>query len=60
MVPLRFVFRSRWAALAWAAGICWTAMSFVGDQHAGGVDAANSTDTPAAAVNALAAEEAGD
>jgi len=32
MVPLRFVFRSRWWALAWAAGICWSAISFVGGQ----------------------------
>ena len=30
MVPVRFVFRSRWWALAWAAGICWSATQFAG------------------------------
>jgi len=27
--PIRFIFRSRWWALAWAAGICWMAYSYV-------------------------------
>jgi hypothetical protein len=58
MVPIRFVFRSRWAALAWAAGICWTAVQFAGgDAKHVAVDAANSADNNAAQTAALAAEE---
>ena len=58
MIPIRFVFRSRWAALAWAAGICWTAISFAG----GGADqvtmnAANSSDTNASQISAALAED---
>ena len=34
MIPLRLLFRSRWAALAWAIGICWTAIDFAGT-HSG-------------------------
>ena len=56
MIPIRFLFRSRWAALAWAAGICWSAMSFAGDQG-GSIDAANSADSAAAVRSALAAED---
>lgn len=33
MVPLRFVFRSRWWALLWAAGIVWTAVDYAGDKN---------------------------
>jgi hypothetical protein len=55
MVPIRYVFRSRWAALLWAAGICWTAVSFAGghDDH---VDAANSADGNAAELQAVLAD----
>lgn len=52
MIPLRFLFRSRWAALAWAAGICWTAVNFAGGQ--GGAGDANGVDGDAA-LNAVAA-----
>jgi hypothetical protein len=58
MVPMRYVFRSRWAALAWAAGICWTALSFAGSHGTADVNAANSADSNTAQLSALAAEEA--
>ncbi len=56
MIPMRHVFRSRWAALAWAVGICWTAISFAGGEHAT-VNAANSADDTTASVKALLAED---
>jgi hypothetical protein len=57
MIPLRYIFRSRWAALAWAAGICWSAAQFAGsDKSKLSVDAANSADGNAAQQSALAAE----
>jgi hypothetical protein len=58
MIPIRFLFRSRWAALAWAAGICWTAISFAGgDAGQLTMNAANSTDTNAAQISAARAED---
>lgn len=57
MIPIRFLFRSRWAALAWAASICWTAVHFASDQKGGTIDAANSADNASAQVSALAAED---
>lgn len=57
MIPMRYIFRSRWAALAWAAGICWTAVQFAGgDTSKIAVDAANSADGNAAQASALIAE----
>jgi hypothetical protein len=56
MIPMRFIFRSRWAALAWAAGICVSAAHFAGDGAKLTVDAANSADGNAAEASALAAE----
>ncbi len=52
MIPIRYIFRSRWAALAWAAGICWTAISFAGGGASNVADAntANSADTNAAQI----------
>ncbi|HWI85800.1 MAG TPA: hypothetical protein VNT42_05680 [Sphingomonas sp.] len=51
MIPMRFIFRSRWAALAWAAGICLTAAQFAGGDAAGGaVDAPGGTDGNATAA----------
>jgi len=48
--PTRFIFRSRWWALAWAAGICWMAYDFAGGSSAGddtqNAAAANATDDP--------------
>jgi len=50
LVPMRFLFRSRWAALAWCAGICWMAITFVGGDRN---DTTNNNDTNAAQVSAL-------
>jgi hypothetical protein len=58
MIPIRFLFRSRWAALAWAAGICWTAISFAGgDASQLTMNAASSSDTNAAQISAALAED---
>lgn len=55
-IPLRWIFRSRWAALLWAGGICVTAYNHVG-HGAVGVDAANASDSNAAQLSALIAED---
>lgn len=39
-----WIFRSRWIALAWAAGICWMAVDLVGGEPKDGGDAAIATD----------------
>ena len=58
MIPIRYLFRSRWAALAWAAGICWTAISFAGgDATDLTMNAANSMDSNTAQISAALAEE---
>ncbi len=58
MIPIRFLFRSRWAALAWAAGICWTAISFAGgDANQLTMNAASSSDTNASKASAALAED---
>jgi len=58
MVPMRFVFRSRWAALLWAGGICWTAISFAGGNAGGlGIDASNSGTDEVNQAKALIAED---
>jgi hypothetical protein len=58
MIPLRFIFRSRWAALIWAVGICWTAISFAGsDSSKLTINAANSADSDAAKLSAAKAED---
>ncbi|MDO6416835.1 hypothetical protein Q4F19_20800 [Sphingomonas sp. BIUV-7] len=56
MVPLRWIFRSRWAALLWAGGICYSAVQFAGGD-APSVSAANSADGLKAASAALNAED---
>lgn len=54
MIPMRYIFRSRWAALAWAAGICFSAVHFAGGAGAkAGLDTANSADGNAAQTAAL-------
>jgi hypothetical protein len=42
MFPFRTssIFRSRWMALLWAAGIVWSAAEFASSHQAGGNDAA--------------------
>jgi hypothetical protein len=58
MIPLRFIFRSRWAALIWAIGICWTAVSFAGSDASNlTMNAANSADSDAAKTSAALAED---
>ena len=56
-VPLRSLFRSRWAALLWAAGICVSAASFAGGDGNVSVNAANSADNVTAQRQALDAED---
>jgi hypothetical protein len=56
MIPLRWIFRGRWAALIWAGGICFSAAQFAGSSS-GSVDAAQSPDTHAAVASALNAED---
>ena len=54
---MRYIFRSRWAALVWAAGICLSAAHFAkSDEAKMAVDAANSTDGNAVQASALVAE----
>jgi hypothetical protein len=55
-IPLRWIFRSRYAALLWAGGICMTAYNYAGPGVAS-VDAANSADSNAAQLSALIAED---
>ncbi len=49
--PTRFIFRSRWWALAWAAGICWSAIDFAGGDASNVADA-NNADTNVAQIQA--------
>jgi len=57
MIPMRYVFRSRWAALLWAGGICLSAAHFAkSDEAKVAVDAANSADGNSAQAGALTAE----
>ncbi len=58
-MPFRKLFRSRWAALLWAAGIVWTAVDIVGfgpPAHLSRADASSTpsddTDATGVAVNA--------
>lgn len=56
MIPLRpaRIFRSRWAALLWAAGVIWTAVTFVGfgtSKHGDRARPAAVTDATDAAVS---------
>lgn len=49
MLPIRHstIFKSRWWALAWAAGILWSAIEFAGGAGDGG-NAADNAAAPAA------------
>jgi hypothetical protein len=56
MLPIKHksIFKSRWIALLWAAGIVWSAVEFTGGQHAGDGNDANGSETDTqAAINAL-------
>jgi hypothetical protein len=55
MIPMRssMIFKSRWMALVWAAGIIWFAYDFAGSQSEeqnAGANAAEATDTTGAQV----------
>jgi len=51
---MRFLFRSRWAALAWCVAICWMAISFAGgDSSQTSNDTASNVDSDAAQISAL-------
>lgn len=56
VIPLRWIFRSRWAALLWAGGICFSAAQFAGGD-ATSIDASLSSDSKAAVQSALNAED---
>ncbi len=53
MLPIRHksIFKSRWIALVWAAGILWTAVDFAG----GRPQAADGGDAPAVSNEDIAA-----
>ena len=57
-MPLRWIFRSRWAALLWAGGICYSAVEFA-DGDGTAIDAAHAPDNRAATASALEAEDQG-
>ena len=48
MFPFRYstIFRSRWMALLWAAGICYMAYDFATPDKTDGNQAINSSDMP--------------
>jgi hypothetical protein len=50
MIPMKSssIFKSRWMALIWAAGIIWAAYDFAGAQPADDNSTANSEDLNAA------------
>ena len=52
MVPMRTssVFKSRWMALLWAAGIIWFAMDVAGSEQQDSNSSVNSDDANAAAA----------
>jgi hypothetical protein len=54
--PTRFVFRSRWWALAWAAGICWMAYDFAGGDQSDTQNAAVADNADDPIGNALSAQ----
>jgi hypothetical protein len=57
MIPMRYIFRSRWAALLWAAGICYSAAHFARSDEANvAVDATNSAYGNSAQASALLAD----
>ncbi len=46
-----WIFRSRWMALLWAAGICWMAVEWVGPEPQGGNSATVATDATGAQIS---------
>jgi len=60
MIPMRTssVFRSRWMALLWAAGIIWFAVDFAGGNDAAANTSANESGLTDATGQPVTAEEA--
>lgn len=56
MLPIRTrsIFKSRWIALLWAAGVCWTAVEIAGGQDAPAGDNAATAPADAEALNTAA------
>jgi len=54
MIPMRTstIFKSRWMALIWAAGILWFAYDFAGSEPQGKSDTNATTDASGAPVSA--------
>lgn len=46
-----WIFRSRWMALLWAAGICWMAVEWVGPEPQDGNFATVATDATGAQIS---------
>jgi hypothetical protein len=62
MIPMRTssVFKSRWMALLWAAGIIWFAYDFAGSEPQDGNASANAEDATGAPVTATDQQKLGD
>jgi hypothetical protein len=56
MFPFRYsaIFRSRWMALLWAAGICWMAYDFATPDGGAGDMQGNGSDMPLNAADVAA------
>lgn len=54
MIPMRnsTIFKSRWMALVWAAGIVWLALQVAGPDDASANSDSNATDVTGASVTA--------
>jgi len=50
MIPMRMssIFKSRWMALLWAAGVIWFALDVAGSSDAGASNGADSNNSAAA------------
>jgi len=55
MFPMRFstIFKSRWMALVWAAGIIWFAYDFAGSQPANADNSGDNSEQVSTALNAF-------
>lgn len=59
MVPMRSstIFKSRWMALLWAAGIIWFAYDFAGSQPQDTNESANAADATDATGTAITSDD---
>lgn len=55
MFPMRFstIFKSRWMALLWAAGIIWFAYDFAGSESSSVDNTGDNSEQVAAALNSF-------